>query len=120
MTGHFAAHHALANVSFRAASGPSIVIEYVIDTGFIGFLALPVAAVAALNLPRVRALSASLADGSQVLAFAHAATIIWNGEERDVEVLALGQRPLLGTLLLDGHDVRIQFVDGGLVTAEPL
>jgi clan AA aspartic protease len=120
MTGHVAAHRALMSVPFRVASNPNLVIEFVIDTGFLGFLALPPAAIAALNLPRLRVLSASLADGSQVLAFVHAATIVWNGAEHDVEVLALGKRPLLGTLLLDGHDVSMQFRDGGLVTVDSL
>jgi clan AA aspartic protease len=120
MIGHVAAHHALLSVSHRVLGGANIAIEFVNDSGFIGFLALPSAAVSALRLPRLRALSASLADGSQVLAFVHAATIIWDGEERDVEVLALGQRPLLGALMLNGHDVNIQYVDGGLVSVEPL
>jgi predicted aspartyl protease len=61
-----------------------------------------------------------MADDRNVLVFVHAATIRWNGEERDVEVLAVGKRPLLGTLLLDEHDVSIQFTDGGLVSIDRL
>jgi clan AA aspartic protease len=119
VTGHVAANHVLASVALSAASG-TLAIEFVVDTGFVGFLALPPDALAALHLTRLRALSAGLADGSEVLAFVHAATIFWHGEARDVEVLAIGKRPLLGTLLLGGSDVNIQFTDGGPVTVDPL
>ncbi|WP_292825949.1 hypothetical protein [Nostoc sp. JL33] len=50
----------------------------------------------------------------------HQANIIWNGEEREVNVLATGKRPLLGTGLLDEHELVIQFIEGGLVTIDEL
>jgi hypothetical protein len=50
----------------------------------------------------------------------HSATVLWEGQEGDVEVLAMAGQPLLGTSLLEDHDVQIQFTDGGLVTIEPL
>jgi hypothetical protein len=37
-----------------------------------------------------------------------------------VDVLATGSRPLLGTLLLDGHEVNVQIPEGGTVTVELL
>ncbi len=120
MTGQVAQLHALVSIPFRDPGQPDVAFEFVIDTGFAGFLTLPPAAVSALNLPLVRAIPANLADDSSILVFVHAATIVWNGEERDVEVMALGRRPLLGTLLLDGHDLGIQFADGGLVTIDRL
>jgi hypothetical protein len=46
--------------------------------------------------------------------------IIWNGEEREIRVLATGRRPLLGTALLDGHELVVQFTEGGLVTIDEL
>jgi clan AA aspartic protease len=112
--------HALVSIPFRVLGQPDIAIEFVVDTGFAGFLTLPTPAISALHLPLIRAVPANLADDSSVLVFVHAATIDWNGEEREVEVMALGRRPLLGTLLLDGHDLAIQFADGGLVTIDRL
>ncbi len=50
----------------------------------------------------------------------HEAVMIWNGEEREVDVLATGKRPLLCTALLDEHKLVIQFTEGGLVTIDAL
>jgi hypothetical protein len=46
--------------------------------------------------------------------------IIWDGTPRDVEVLATGRQPLLGTLLLDGYQLTAAFEDGGRVIIDPL
>jgi predicted aspartyl protease len=43
----------------------------------------------------------------------HRATIDWDGAVLDVAVLALGDRPLLGTALLDGYHLSVDFVAGG-------
>ncbi|REJ45282.1 MAG: clan AA aspartic protease, partial [Microcystis aeruginosa TA09] len=45
---------------------------------------------------------------------------IWNGEERETRVFATGRRPLVGTALLDSHELVIQFTEGGLVTIDEL
>ena len=37
-----------------------------------------------------------------------------------VSVLATGNEPLIGMSLLDGYDIRIQAVEGGLVSIEHL
>ncbi|HLP91321.1 MAG TPA: hypothetical protein VK184_22405 [Nostocaceae cyanobacterium] len=46
----------------------------------------------------------------------HQAVILWNGEEREVTVLASGRRSLLDRDLLAGSELVIQFTEGGLVT----
>jgi clan AA aspartic protease len=63
---------------------------------------------------------ANLADNSNVILPVHQATIIWNGEAREVNVLATGRLPLLGKALLDEHELVIQFTEGGLVTIDEL
>lgn len=118
--GQVSGHQALLNITFQLANQPELVIEYVIDTGFVGFLTLPPAAVSAMNLPFIRRMPANLADDSTIHLSVHVATILWDGLKRDVEVLATGSQPLLGTLLLDGHHVNIEFTDGGLVSVEDL
>jgi predicted aspartyl protease len=62
----------------------------------------------------------NLADNSEVILPVHEAVILWNGEEREVRVLATGRRPLVGTALLDEHELVVQFTQGGLVTIDAL
>ncbi len=59
---------------------------------------------------------AALADGSRILLDVYRAVVLWDGSERDIDVLAMGSEPLIGMSLLDGSDVRLQVTDGGLVT----
>jgi clan AA aspartic protease len=111
---------ATVNVIFRLPNKPDFTIEFVIDTGFTGDLSLPSAAVTLINLPFLYELPANLANNSWVDIPVHEALIIWNGEERIVNVLATGKRPLLGTGLLDGYELSIQFIESGLVTIQEL
>ena len=81
---------------------------------------LPLEAVSLMSLPFLYELPANLANNSWVDIPVHQAVIIWNGEERVVNVLATGKRPLLGTALLNEHELVIQFTENGLVTIEEL
>jgi clan AA aspartic protease len=108
------------DVTVRVQGQPDVTLECVVDTGFEGALTLPKAAVEALALPYVTELSANLADGTDVRTDVHLATIRWHDTDVEVPVLALGQRPLLGTLLLDGSHLSIAFIDGGEVSVIPL
>jgi predicted aspartyl protease len=54
MNGYVTAHNALLNVTFRLPGQPDLEIECVIDTGFIGYLTLPIDAVLAMNLPFIQ------------------------------------------------------------------
>jgi clan AA aspartic protease len=108
------------NVTFILPNRPRLEIEFVVDTGFDGFLMLPPEAVAALSLPIFQRIEANLADGTNRRAALHTARILWEGEEREVQVLALGTRPLLGTLLMDARELVVRFVDNGLVSLNML
>jgi clan AA aspartic protease len=112
--------HATVKLTFMLPNGSTLPIEFVIDTGFTGDLCLPPEAVSLLRLPFIYDLPANLADNSQVLLPVHQAVVIWNGEEREVSVLATGRRPLLGTALLKQYELIVQFTEGGLVTIEEL
>ena len=107
-------------VTFRLPGQPDLTLEFVIDTGFTDFLTLPPAAVAAMRLPFVYQRQASLADDSVIGIAVHAATIMWNGAEQSVSVIATGRRPLLGTAMLDDQELRAQFRESGLVSVEEL
>lgn len=104
------------NVVLRLSNLPDVVLEFVLDTGFEGALTLPPNAVAVLGLPFVQEMSANLADDSSIKTNIHAATIIWNGAEIDVAVLAMGKRPLLGTALLANKRLGVDFEENGTVT----
>jgi clan AA aspartic protease len=120
IVGQVTNHQALLPVTFRLANRPDLTIEFVVDTGFVGFLTLPQAAVAALGLAYQFDTPANLADDSEVQMAVHGATIVWDGVERVVRVLATGKRPLLGMALLAGQELVVQCTDGGAVTVDPL
>ena len=109
---------ATVNIMFRLPNQPNFTIEFVIDTGFTEFLSLPPAAVSLLGFPFLHNIYANLADNSNVILPVHQANILWNEQEREVSVLATGRLPLLGTALLDEHELVIQFTEGGLVTIQ--
>lgn len=112
--------HAIIALTFLLPNGSTFPIEFVIDTGFTDYLCLPPEAVSLLGLPFLYDLPVNLADNSEVLLAVHEAIILWNGEQREIRVLATGRRPLLGTALLDDHELVVQFTEGGLVTIDEL
>jgi clan AA aspartic protease len=118
MIGTVSGRRAMVRVPMRPPGNQDLEVEFLLDTGFGGFLAMPLPEVLGLSLPFIRRLPANLADGSQTRVSIYALHIEWNGEPRRVEVLATGKRPLLGTALLDGSIVTIDFIDGGMVTIE--
>ena len=120
ITGRVINRHALLPVIFRQPDAADLSIEFVVDTGFTGFLTLPPPVVEALQLSYLEDISANLANDSTVAIAVHVATIVWNGVQRDVRVLATGRRPLIGTALLDGHVLMAQFIEDGLVSVSDL
>jgi clan AA aspartic protease len=84
-------------VIFLRPEQPSFGIDFVVDTGFNDYLTLPPQAISAMNLLLYSSVSVRLADNSESLLPIYIATIIWDGEEKVVPVLATGLKPLLGT-----------------------
>lgn len=103
----------------RSASGQERPLEAVIDTGFTDFLTLPPSLIASLQLPFWEAVEFTLGDGSTVAFATHIAIVVWDGQDREVLVLASEGGPLVGMSLLYGYRVVIDVVDGGIVTVEP-
>lgn len=120
MTGNVIALHALIAIRFRLIDGATLEREFVIDTGFTGFLTLPPEDIVALGLPFRYRTPATLADGNEIQIPVYDATILWNDNDLEVRVLGTGQRPLLGTALLKDHSLWAQFADFGSVEVEAL
>ena len=119
MTGRIEDGYPVLSITFRIPNQPDLRIDCVIDTGFAGFLTLPSAAVTALGLPFFYHLPANLADDTNITVNVHTATVLWQGVEREVEVLAMGKRPLIGRALLADNRLGIEFWNGGTLVVSP-
>jgi clan AA aspartic protease len=106
---------AIVPIIFRLPAQPDFSIDFVIDTGFNDYLTLPLQAVSAMNLPLYSSTPARLADGSETLLAIHLATIVWDNIEKVVPIVASGYKPLLGTALMEGYHLEIDFEDNGFV-----
>lgn len=91
-----------------------------IDTGFDGDIALPVSEIHALGLPPAGYVEAVLGDGSEVELTMYAATLRWNNEHRQAQVLETAGAALVGTKLLQSFELQIHFVNDGDVLIKPL
>ncbi len=108
------------NVIFYPPRRTPVEVKCVIDTGFEGFLTLPVNVVEDLELPYLAPMGANLADNSRIVTGVYQGIILWNGVQRVVPVLAMGRRPLLGTALLEDFHLGIDFCEGGTVLVDEI
>jgi clan AA aspartic protease len=106
-------------VCLDAAVSP-LSIDVAIDTGFVGFVALPTDLILQLNLPLITNIRVELADGSEIIRQCFEARVDWNGTVRTVRAFDLGPDPLAGINFLWGHRLTIDIKVGGDVTVEPL
>lgn len=61
-----------------------------------------------------------LGDGSVCVFNVFEASVIWDGKVKTVEVNELEADPLVGMGLIEGYELNIQAVSGGLVTIKAL
>jgi clan AA aspartic protease len=95
-----------------------LTVEFILDTGFDGDLALPSRILGQLNTrPLFRTLR-RLGDGSLLECPVYELELEWHDESRTVEVLVLENNPLIGTLLLEGCHIDIDMTEGGEVVIE--
>ncbi|MEM9217051.1 MAG: clan AA aspartic protease [Cyanobacteria bacterium P01_F01_bin.150] len=95
-------------------------INATIDTGFNGFLTLPIAIITELGLSWNYRDRAALGDGSETLFDVYKVEVIWNGEYRELEVNAVKTEPLLGMRMLKGYRLQADTIEGSWVTIEIL
>jgi clan AA aspartic protease len=111
---------AIIRLTVRGPAGQQQKIKAVIDTGFDGWLTLPPALITALGLPWRRRGRAILADGSDTFFDVYEATVVWDRRRQRISVDEADTTPLVGTGLLNGHELKIQVRPGGKVTIRRL
>jgi clan AA aspartic protease len=104
----------------HGSGGQSQLVDALIDTGYDGSLTLPSALIQSLQLPWVQRILGVLADGSQRHFDRYAATVSWNGQKRIIRIEEIDTSPMIGMRFLQGHELRIQVVQSGLVTVIPI
>lgn len=107
-----AAYEAALLLAVHGPEGRVRKIEAVVDTGYNGFLTLPPALVADLDLPFVTSGEATLADGSAVSFDIYTVAVEWDGRTRQVEADVAETTPLVGMRLLSGHDLLVEVENG--------
>jgi len=110
---------AVIPVTFHLETGQLLQIEFVVDTGFTGALALPLGAVRHLRLPFEQEVKADLPDSSVISVPVHFADIEWNETRKRVRVLGMGQTPHIGIALLANCRFGAEFWEGGAVIISP-
>jgi clan AA aspartic protease len=81
-----------------------------IDTAFNGGLVIPRKLIAQLGLVKESSAEATLADGKCIELETFACFVDWFGESYATQIVANdGEYPLLGTMLLDGHRLDIDY-----------
>jgi clan AA aspartic protease len=96
----------------------SVRVEFVLDTGFEGYLSLPASVVQRLDATYAGAQTSRLADGTEIVGPLYSLTLLWNGEPREVDVLVFENNPLLGVFLLTDCHLDIDMTEGGEVLIE--
>ena len=109
------AYEAALILTVEGPEGRRRSIEAVVDTGYNGFLTLPPALVAELDLPFVTSGEATLADGSAISFDIYLVAVEWDGQPRQIEADVAETTPLVGMRLLAGHDLLVEVENGGRV-----
>ncbi|HTL90567.1 MAG TPA: clan AA aspartic protease [Leptolyngbya sp.] len=111
---------AIIKIAVGRIGSSKIAVDAVIDTGFTSFLSLPLSTITDLGLPWHYRDVGTLGDGSEVVFELYKASVIWDGQNQVIDVVASDAEPLVGMSLLYGYDVCIQAVEGGSVTIKPI
>ncbi len=109
---------AMISLSVYGPTGGICETEAPIDTGFSSHLTLPLTVITALELKRIATGYLTLADDRKVISDIYAATVLWDGQMREIEVDALETETLIGMALLEGYDLNVRVAIGGFVTIE--
>ena len=93
-------------------------LDFIVDTGFSGELALPHDVIRRLALPYVEQETVTLADEREIQTGIYRGIALWHGRHREVRVIEMDGIPLLGMYLLQGSTLTISSRLGGNVLIE--
>ncbi len=116
--GHVRDYMPRVSLMLPGINGPTSV-EFILDTGFDGELALPPSLLPQLDVSFFRERRLQIADGRIIVRVAYVIDLEWNEEQRQTEIMVLENAPLLGAILLDGSHVDLEMHSGGEVLIEP-
>ena len=110
----------LIRLTIRGDRGRKQEIEAVVDSGYTGWLTLPPAVIASLNLQWRSFGRGVLADGSVSLFDVYHGKVEWDGRVRSAFVDEFDATPLVGMALLTGYELKVQVRARGKVTIKRL
>ncbi len=119
MLGHVRDNFARVTLALPGRTG-AVWVEFVINTGFDGELALPAALLSGLDAAYAGDRPIQLADGTERARPVFRILLEWESEWRPTEILSLDGTPLLGVNLLEGSLLQIEMMSGGQVMIKPL
>ena len=93
-------------------------VEAVIDTGFIGDLALPSSIIRRLGLTRSGSINFILANGEPARMNIYRGNILWHEQIRNVVIAQADDIPLIGIKLLSGNRITMDISPNGEVIIE--
>ena len=111
---------AWAPLQIRNADGRFLSIEAVVDTGYSGTLALPPSLIGQLELPAGLPTVVTLGNNVERRLRSFVGQILWHDRMRSIPVLEARGVPLIGTRLLAGSQLIVQFRSGGEVVIEEI
>ncbi len=119
MLGTFRDEHPRITLSLPQI-GAELDVEFIVDTGFAGDLALPAHLARLLEGTFSGLGERRLANGQHLNCRTYEIMLDWDDELRPTEVLILEGDPLLGTVILRDHLIQMEMTDGGELSVEPL
>jgi clan AA aspartic protease len=111
-----AAGTAVIPLTVQSTTGHEEPLDAIVDTGFNGFLTLPLPQIAKLGFPYEGNIEVVLGDGRGVNVDVFLDTVVWEGQIREGTVVAADGSPLVGMALLSGSRVCLDVTDSGPVT----
>jgi clan AA aspartic protease len=111
---------AIVRLAIHGPAGERDEIDAVFDTGFDGWLTLPLASIIQLGLTWQRRGCATLGDGTACFFDVYEGIAIWDGQPRTIAVDEADTTPLIGMSLLEGFELTTQVRPQGDVAIAPL
>lgn len=115
ITGRVTDYEAIIHISICDSKGQIYERDAIIDTGFDAWLSLPADFIAMLGLTWKRRGLALLADGSRSIFNMYEANVIWDEQLLTIPIDEADSEPLVGMSLMEGYELTIQAVNGGIV-----